>query len=501
MGGARGTNEDAYALSKFMRTAAASHHLDCQLGDGLRPEFLAGMTGRGRIDDLEGAGAVLVWGPDLKESSPVLYLRVRRAAQELGAQLVVVHPRRTGLDDRASHKFTYRPGRGAEMLQALRAGEGPLAGARRALEEGPLVAVVGRCGLGEDPRLAEGAAAFARELGGTILPLEHRGNIHGALDMGVSPGLLPGRMATDDQAAAGLWGGLPETPGRDASGMAEAAAAGELEVLLLMGADPVRDLVGANGRALVEGAGFTVAVDLFLNDSSRLADVILPAAAFAEKEGTVTNLEGRVQKVNRLISAPGQAQADWSVLDDLASRLGRPLHLDSPQAIADEIAETAPAYRGVTWSYLEKEARRGAVVPLQGADQPLQCPPLPAPAPSSANGEGPALHLARTLYDDGTAMRHSPSLRPLAPGAACHLRSDRAASLGVAEGERVTVRWEGGEAEMPVRVDDSLAEGTFYIPFNQPDSPPLGTAVGRKVEISPAPEAEAAGEGAPGGGE
>ncbi len=501
LGGARGTNEDAYALSKFMRMAAASHHLDCQMGDGLRPEFLAGMTGRGRIDDLEQAGAVLVWGPDLKESHPILYLRVRRAAQELGARLVILHPRRTGLDDRASHKFTYRPGRGAEMLQALRDGDGTLAGARRALEEGPLTALVGRCGLGEDPRLAEGVAALALELGGTILPLEHRGNVHGALDMGVSPGLLPGRTAVGDPAAAGLWGGPPAAPGRDAAGMAEAAAAGELEVLLLMGADPVRDLAGADGRALVEGAGFTVAVDLFLTDSSRRADVILPAAAFAEKEGTVTNLEGRVQKVNRLISAPGQAQADWSVLDELASRLGSPLHLDSPQAIADEIAETAPAYRGVTWSYLEKEARRGAVVPLEGAEQPLQSPPRPAPAPANANGDGPALHLARTLYDDGTAMRHSPSLHPLAPGAVCHLRSDHAAALGVTEGERVTVRWDGGEAEMPVRADDSLAEGTFYIPFNQPDAPPLGGAVGGAVKISPAPQAEAAGEGAPGEGE
>ena len=487
LGGARGTNEDAYALSKFMRTAAGSHHLDCRLGDGLRPELVAGLTGRGRIDDLERAGAILVWGPDLKETHPVLYLRVRRAAGELGARLVIVHPRRTGLDDRAAHKFTYRPGRGAEMLRALRDGEGPLAEARRALEAGPLVVLAGRCGLGEEPGPAEGAAALGRELGGTILLLEHRGNVHGALDMGVSPGLLPGRTAVGDEAAAGLWGGLPEAPGWDAAAMAGAAAAGELEVLLLMGADPVRDLVGADGGALVEGAGFVVSLDLFLNDSSRRADVILPAAAFAEKEGTVTNLEGRVQKVNRLISAPGQAQADWSVLGELASRLGRPLHLDSPQAVAEEIAEQAPAYRGVSWSYLEREAPAGAVVPLEGADQPLRVSPRPAPAPSSANGEGPALHLARTLYDDGIAMRHSPSLRPLAPGAACHLRSDHAASLGVAEGGRVMVRWEGGEAEMPARIDDSLAGGTVYIPFNQPDAPPMGAVAGRGVEVAALP--------------
>lgn len=483
LGGARGTNEDAYALSKFMREAVGSHNLDCQLGDGLEPGFLAGVANRGRIDDLERAGAVLVWGPDLKETHPILYLRVRRAAGELGAKLVILHPRRTGLDDRASHKFAYRPGRGAEMLQALRDGEGPLAAARGALEEGPLLALVGRCGLGEDPRLAEGAAAFALELGGAVLPLAHRGNIFGALDMGASPGLLPGRTTPDDPSS-----------GWDAVGMAKAAAAGELEVLLLVGADPVRDLAGADGGALVEGAGFVIALDLFLTDSSRRADMVLPAAAFAEKEGTVTNLEGRVQKVNRLISAPGQAQADWSVLEDLAARLGRPLGWESPQDIAEEIAEKAPAYRGITWSYLETEAREGAVVPLAGADQPLRYQPRPAPAPSpSPNGDLPSLHLARTLYDDGTAMRHSPSLHPLAPGTACHIRPEHAAALGVAEGSRVAVRAGDTTLEAPVRLDDSLAEGTVYIPFNQPDAPPLGAAAGAGAELTPLPDSESGG--------
>lgn len=368
-------------------------------------------------------------------------------------------------------------------MRALRDGEGPLAAARGALEEGPLLALVGRCGLGEDPRLAEGAAAFALELGGVVLPLAHRGNIFGALDMGASPGLLPGRTTPDDPSS-----------GWDAVGMAKAAAAGELDVLLLVGADPVRDLTGADGGALVDGAGFVIALDLFLTDSSRRADVVLPAAAFAEKEGTVTNLEGRVQKVNRLISAPGQAQADWSVLEDLAARLGRPLGWESPQDIAEEIAEKAPAYRGITWSYLETEAREGAVVPLAGADQPLRYQPRPAPAPSPApNGDLPSLHLARTLYDDGTAMRHSPSLHPLAPGTACHIRPEHAAALGVAEGSRVAVRAGETTLEAPVRLDDSLAEGTVYIPFNQPDAPPLGAAAGAGAELTPLPDSESGG--------
>ncbi|MDH5294145.1 MAG: NADH-quinone oxidoreductase subunit NuoG, partial [Acidimicrobiia bacterium] len=124
LGGARGTNEDAYALSKFMRVAVGSNSLDAQMDDGLDPSFLVGTRGRARISDLDSAKTILVWGPDLKEIHPTLYLRVRRAVQELGAKLVVCHPRRTGLDDRATYKFTYRPGQGSSELSSLKAGTG-----------------------------------------------------------------------------------------------------------------------------------------------------------------------------------------------------------------------------------------------------------------------------------------------------------------------------------------------------------------------------------------
>ena len=351
LGGARGTNEDAYALSRFMREAVGSNHLDAQLGDGLPARALTGLAGRGLIGDLDTARTILLWGPDLKETHPILYLRVRWAAQELGATLIVVHPRRTGLDDRAAHKLTYRPGEGAQLLERLRAGEGELGEVREALDRGPVVALVGRPGLAEDARLAESVAAFARSLDAALLPLVHRGNTFGALDMGVAPDLLPGRLPTDraDGPLVDAWGDVPTDPGLDAVGIAGACAAGEIEVLILYGADPARDLVGADGSAALAGAGFVVALDLFLTDSSRQADVVLPALGFGEKKGTVTNLEGRVQMVNRLVPGPGEARADWSILDDLATRIDRPLDLGSERDIAAEIARLAPAYSGITW--------------------------------------------------------------------------------------------------------------------------------------------------------
>ena len=468
LGGARGTNEDAYALSRFMREAVGSNHLDARLGDGLAARMLTGPAGRGRISDLDTARTILVWGPDLKETHPILYLRVRWAAQELGATLIVVHPRRTGLDDRAAHKVTYRPGEGAQLLERLRAGEGELGEIREALGRGPVVALVGRPGLAEDSRLAESVAAFARSLDAALLPLVHRGNTFGALDMGVAPDLLPGRLPIDGAAGplVDAWGTVPDRPGLDAVGIADACAAGEIEVLILCGSDPARDLVGADGSAALAGAGFVVALDLFLTDSSRQADVVLPALGFGEKKGTVTNLEGRVQMVNRLVPGPGEARADWSILDDLATRIGHPLDLGSERDIAGEISRLAPAYSGITWDHLEWEAPEGEVAPIDPADQPFTHEPLHEDLNGGASGH--TLHLARTLYDDGVLLRHSPSLAPLAPGASAHLTPAHAASLQVDEGDEVEVSVGDRTVRLPVRIDPSLHEGSVYIPFNQP---------------------------------
>ena len=243
IGGARGTNEDAYAFSKFMRVAIGSNSVDAQLDDGLEPQFLAALAGRGVINDLDRAKTILLWGPDLKEELGSLYLRVRHAAQELGATLIVVHPRGTGLDDRATHKFTYRPGDGPNVLKKLAAGLEDYGPARTALNEGPVVAIVGRTGYTEDSRLAESVAAFARDLpDATVLPIARRGNTFGALDMGLAPSLLPGRVSIRSEDGrsdlAEHWGSVPNSVGRDTRGILEGLADGSMKALVLLGADP-----------------------------------------------------------------------------------------------------------------------------------------------------------------------------------------------------------------------------------------------------------------------
>jgi NADH-quinone oxidoreductase subunit G len=477
LGGARSTNESAYAFSKFLRVAIGTNHVDCQMDDGLDPQFLAATVDRARIADLDAASTILVWGPDLKEEHPTLYLRVRRAAQELGATLVVIHPRRTGLDDRAAHKHTYRPGAGAEVLTALRSGTGEYAATREALGKGPVVALLGRCGYGEDRRLPEAVAAFVRTLpDARILPLARRSNVYGALDMGLAPTLLPGRVSASAEPPASIadaWGELPAMAGNDCHGILEGVRDGTIQALVLVGADPVRDV--PDGRLAYEAltsARFVVAIDQFLTDSSRLADVVLPAEGFAEVDGTVTNVEGRVQKVNRVVPGAGQSRPDWSVFDDLSRRLGRPIGLPSAPSIAKEIESVAPAYAGINWDLLEWDERDGAVVPYGEAVQPLEY--VPADTPGAVRKGNLVLHSARTMYDDGVLMRHGLSLHRLAPGATLHLHSDDAARLGVAEGSTVTVESEEASADLPVVFDDSLARGVVYVPFNQPGTPSLG---------------------------
>ena len=483
LGGARSTNEEAYAFGKLMRAVVGTPHLDAQLDDGLNPQFLAGVEPRATIDDLERAKTVLVWGPDLKEELPVLYLRVRRAATELGANLIVVHPRATGLDDVASHVVRYRAGDGSATLRRLMTGEGDLAASREALGEGPVVAIIGRTGLTEDARLAESVAAFARDLPGVgLMPATRRSNVYGALDMGLSPALLPGRVSAYDAAArsalAESWGAVPGGSGRDADGIIEGLEAGIIKAIVLLGSDPAQDFPDPErAAAALERADVVVAIDLFETASTAFADIVLPALGFAEVEGSVTNLEGRVQKVNRLLPGPGQSRSAAEIVEDLARRLGGSIGATSAEALAKEIATLAPAYGGVTWDVLDWGAgREGVVLPGPDGSQPLGFVPLATDlAPPDT---GLTLHLARTLYDRGTAVQRGPSLAKLIAQPAVHVHPDDAGRLGVSDATLARVGGSNGSVELTVRLDASLAPGTVYVPFN------AGVAVGNGSTVT-----------------
>ncbi len=457
VGGSHGTNEDAYAVARFAREVVGTPNVDCRLDDGLASHFLGATVDRALIADLDGADTIVVWGPDLKETHPTLYLRVRRAAQELGKTLVVVHPRSTGLSDRASLELRYRPGGGFDLLDSIEAGDheeflAAIAGKH-------VVALVGVASFADGPQLAESAASFIRQKAAKtkLLPLHGRANTYGALDMGLAPDLLPGRRNAERQ-------------GRDTRQILEGLDDGSVRALIMFGADPLRDMperrIAHDG---IEASEYLVSFDIFTNDSNREADLVLPVAAFAEQEGTITNLEGRVQKVNRMRPAPGNARPLWSIIEDLAAAMGSHLGLVSAEAIAKEIA-TLDAYQGITHDALEWDHRDGMVV----TGQPFDHIPV-AIEGHAAPGAQFTLHVGRVMYDDGVRLRHSPSLAPLAPGPVAYLNPSDAPGLGLrdeAEAELVTAH---GEGTFTVSLDAGTPSGVIYVPFNQPGGASLGT--------------------------
>ncbi len=363
IGGARLPNEDAYAWAKLAKGVLGTDSVDCQLGDGLPAEVILGMA-RATIDDLDSASAIVLLSPDVKEELPVLYLRLRAAAVDHKVRIVELTPTRTGLTRYTSQTIGYRPG---EAVGAVR----QLLDSDVDLGDCPVV-VLGRPSLGESAdSVVEAAAALAALPGVTFLSALRRGNVHGALDAGLAPGLLPGRVGLESGSSwfADGWGRVPEGRGRDTEGILRAAAAGELQALILLGADPLADFPDRElARTALERAPFVLSIDIFSSESTRMADVVLAAATFAERPGTTTNLEGRVTRLGQKTTAPEVAWPDWMIAVELAARLGENLGFLSLEEIAAEMERLSTVHAGLTPEVLNARAfRDGVLVPMATA--------------------------------------------------------------------------------------------------------------------------------------
>jgi NADH-quinone oxidoreductase subunit G len=391
LGGARLANEDAYAWARLAKSVIGTDSVDAQLDDGLPAELVLGLP-RATIADACSARAVLLLAPDLREEMPILYLRLRHAAVEGHLPLVELGPVPTALAQHARASLSYRPGEAAFAARALIADEsgsappaaldaeqlaearsvlGQAAGAGTAPGEG-IVIVLGRPSLAESAEgIADAASMMAAAWpGARFLPVLRRANVHGALDMGLAPGLLPGRVTLESgrdwYSAEHAWGAVPAASGRDAKAILEAAAAGEIEVLLLLGADPLSDFPDHDlARRALERVRSVICVDTLQHPSTSVASVVLPAAAPGERAGTTTNCEGRVSRLAQKIVAPGVAWPDWMIACELAAALGGDLGFESLESIAEEIERLAPSHRGLTHPVLVSVASRdGVVLPI-----------------------------------------------------------------------------------------------------------------------------------------
>ncbi|HUA95570.1 MAG TPA: molybdopterin-dependent oxidoreductase, partial [Acidimicrobiales bacterium] len=388
-----------------------------QLGDGLPAELVLSLP-RATIDQACSARTVVLLSGDVREELPVLYLRLREAALEGGANLVELAARATSLTRHAAVSLPVRPGDAPAIARAV-TGDDAAAALLRSHPEGPawpaealtrareligsgdtVVVVVGRPSLAEhEDVVAEAARILAGALpGARFLTALRRGNVLGALDMGLSPGLLPGRVSLEDGRDwfGARWGSVPRARGRGAAGVLTSLAGdGEdrVRALIALGTDVSSDFPDRQlaDRALSAGA-FVVTVSGHPSPIVDRADVVLPAAVTHERPGTTTNIEGRLSRLGQKLVAPGQAWPDWMIATELAAGLGGDLGVSGVADLWDEIERVAPAYAGATAAVLDSPAARdGVLVPFDpetGAGVPQPIDPIALPGVESVERQG-----------------------------------------------------------------------------------------------------------------
>jgi len=488
------SDQDAYALQKLARVTFGTNNVDARCwpegeADAAAAARVAGVPagsgGAPTYRDLEAAKAVVVVDLDPHEESPILFLRLRKAALRRGVEVVAVGPRPGRLAEFATVVAT-EPGAEAEALDRLGRGEGDAGrlvrdAAGNAARPGVIVLAGWRGaaggGLAAAARLADG-------LGAAFAWVPRRAGDRGALDAGARPDLLPGGRPLADAGAraelAEAWGAEPpEAPGLDALAMVRAAAEGEFGVLVLAGVDLVRD---HGPRELAERAlerAFVVAVDHEVNDTTRRADVLLPAVVHAETEGTFTDWEGRVQATHPAVPVGGAAQAVWELADQLSVRLGTELGL-------------------ATLGQVTAETRRFRTRPTGGAESAPPGPPgRPSPEPVELAGpsDGLALVTYPLLLDGASMLAGATDLNQETPGAFVELHPDDAGRLGLADGATAEVDFgDDRTARLPVRVAPTVAPGCAFVPANQPDlalGALLGPAPALRVKVTAVEEAAA----------
>ncbi len=439
IGGARGTNEDAYAWSRLGHEVIGTPNVYSQMGDGLPADLL--LLERATIDEAANATTIVLLAPDLKEELPVLYLRLREASEKKRSRILEFTPKQTGLTRYAWRSIGYEPGSQVAVVEEALAD----ADIAAQLAKGNVVVVFGRMNLAET--ITAGVLALNRLLkavpGSKLLPAFRRGNSLGALQVGMRTG--------------------PD--GLNIRGVLQAAADGKIDCLVLVGADPLSDFPDTDlARRGLAGARRTIAVDTFLSASTARADVVLPACAFGEKDGTTTNLEGRVSKVVRQVSPAGNTRPDWMIASGLALALGSDLGYADVDEITLDIAINVPGFEEVTAASVA--ANPDGVV----AGVPTAIPPvglLEGVAPER-NSYDLRLVVSRTLYDQAAGTAHSPSLAHLPRGSAVHLHPLDVARVGTRDGVEVKVFNARATVVMPVVADASVLRGTAWMPWNNP---------------------------------
>jgi NADH-quinone oxidoreductase chain G len=347
LGSVRTTNEDSYLFQKFMRTVVGTNNVDMlarlKVPKGLDAAFFSG-----ELNKISEHDVILVLDKNVGEVNPLTGIEIVRAVTRKERKVILVNSELNKFNKIASVVI---PTSSEKAIEGLVSALSSAKGGSEVLKAVELLKAAKSVAIIVPARVTDKEFVMIKELSGqlknvTHYPLVRRSNFQGALDMGVHPAYYPGYRTVDvDTSAlfASAWNAiLPDTPGMNAVEMIEAIAPGKLAALYIMGDDPV----GSDRRLQqpLDKLEFLVVQDIFMTETAKIADVVLPAAASAEKTGTFTNLERRLQQLNKAEEPIGESRPDWDIIQDIAKRMGGSMHYASARDIMNEIRAVVPLY-------------------------------------------------------------------------------------------------------------------------------------------------------------
>lgn len=469
--GGRASAEDAYSYAKFARVALHSDDIDFRARAQSAEEaaFLAArVAGRGvevSYADLQTAPVVLLAGLEPEEESPIVFLRLRKAARKNATKVFSLAPfADRGLTKMFGTLLAVVPGGEAAALDGLHTGD-----VGESLRRPGAVVLVGER-LATSPGALSAAVRLAEATGAKLAWVPRRAGERGALDGGALAGLLPGGRPLGDPAAraevAQAWGlsgpdDLPSQAGRDTDAILAAAAEGALAALVVGGVDPADLADPAAALAALDAVGFLVSLELRHSEVTERADVVLPVAAAVEKSGTFVNWEGRHRRFGAALGDTGELP-DRRVLDVIAEEMGVALGLASLEAARDELASLG------AWS-----------------GERVADPDVAAGSPAQPGTGEAVLAGWRLLLDEGRLQDGEPNLAGTARAPVARLSATTAADIGVAEGEPVTVSSGHGSVTLPLAITE-MPDNVVWLPLNSRDCAvhrDLGVTLGATVQI------------------
>lgn len=533
------TNEENYLLQKLARAVLGTNNIDhcarlCHAATivGLNQAFGSGaMTNS--MDDIEEADTIFVIGSNVLSQNPVYGTKIINAVKK-GAKLIVADPRKTSIADKAAVFLQLKPGSDSIMLSTMmkiiiehrlhdkefieKRTEGftELVKSLRTvqpektkkqtgvdydnLKQAALLygtakkaAIVYSMGITQHKNGVNNVKALANlalltgNLGrpGTgVNPLRGQNNVQGACDMGALPGLLPGYAKVSDPEArkkfSVSWGRkIPENPGLTSTEMFHNPS---IRSLLVVGENPVMSEPNQNRvKEFLSGLDFMVVLDIFMTETAREADVVLPVASFAEKTGTFTSTDRTVQRVRKAVEPVGSSLPDWKVISMISERLGYHMRYENTAQIMDEIASVTDIYGGIKYERLKKEGIKWpcpdeihpgtSILHTGGFNGQLGMfhPVEPTTPSESSDMEYPftlTTGCDQFHWNSGTMTRRCKTLTNMVNEAYVEIHPIRAFRLGIRDGELVKVRSRRGQIEVKAKLSERIRKDVVFIPYH-----------------------------------